>query len=77
MKSSFELSRGHFWRIFVCILAVLGPLMLLKETGFSVYPPAENPVLSLVLESINSFLQLFLSVVLFRLFMLIRESSDK
>ena len=51
--------------------------MLLKETGFSVYPPAENPVLSLVLESINSFLQLFLSVVLFRLFMLIRESSGK
>jgi len=77
LKSSFELSRGHFWRIFVCILAVLGPLMLLKETGFSVYPPAENPVLSLVLESINSFLQLFLSVVLFRLFMLIRESSGK
>ena len=28
MKSSFSLSRGHFWRIFVCILAVLGQPVL-------------------------------------------------
>ena len=76
LKSSFGLSKGHFWRIFVCILAVLGPLMLLKELSFSVYPKAENPLLSLALESINSFLQLFLSVVLFRLFMLISDEPD-
>ena len=76
LKSSFGLSKGRFWRIFVCILAVLGPLMLLKELSFSVYPKAENPLLSLALESINSFLQLFLSVVLFRLFMLISDESD-
>jgi len=76
LKSSFGLSKSHFWRIFVCILAVLGPLMLLKEFSFSVYPKAENPLLSLALESINSFLQLFLSVVLFRLFMLISDESD-
>lgn len=76
LKSSFGLSKGRFWRIFVCILAVLGPLMLLKELSFSVYPKAENPLLSLALESINSFLQLFLSVVLFRLFMLISDEPD-
>lgn len=77
MKSSLLLTRGHFWRIFVCILVVLGPLMLLKEFSFSLYPKGDNPVLTLALESANSFLQLFLSVVLFRLFMLIGEKSDR
>ena len=77
MKSSFNLSRGHFWRIFVCILAVLGPLMLLKEFSYSLFVKEDNMLLSLVLDSANSFLQLFVSVVLFRLFMLISEKSDK
>ena len=69
MKSSFTLSRGHFWRIFVCILAVLGPLMLLKEFSYSLFVKEDNMLFSLVLDSANSFLQLFVSVVLFRLFM--------
>ena len=77
MKSSFTLSRGHFWRIFVCILAVLGPLMLLKEFSYSLFVKEDNMLFSLVLDSANSFLQLFVSVVLFRLFMLISEKSDK
>ena len=77
MKASFNLSRGHFWRIFVCILAVLGPLMLLKELSYSMFPKDDNTLLSLVLDSLNSFLQLFVSVVLFRLFMLISEPSDR
>ena len=77
MKSSFTLTRGHFWRIFVCILAVLGPLMLLKEFSYSLFVKEDNMLFSLVLDSANSFLQLFVSVVLFRLFMLISEKSDK
>lgn len=77
MKSSFSLSRGHFWRIFVCILAVLGPLMLLKEFCYSLFSKDDNTLLSLVLDSANSFLQLFVSVVLFRLFMLISDKSDQ
>ena len=77
MKASFTLSRGHFWRIFVCILAVLGPLMLLKEFSYSLFVKEDNMLFSLVLDSANSFLQLFVSVVLFRLFMLISEKSDK
>ena len=77
MKASFTLSRGHFWRIFVCILAVLGPLMLLKEFSYSLFVKEDNTLLSLVLDSANSFLQLFVSVVLFRLFMLISEKTDK
>ena len=77
MKSSFTLSRGHFWRIFVCILAVLGPLMLLKEFSYSLFAKDDNTLLSLALDSANSFLQLFVSVVLFRLFMLISEKSGQ
>ena len=76
MKASFTLSRGHFWRIFVCILAVLGPLMLLKEFSYSLFAKDDNTLLSLALDSANSFLQLFVSVVLFRLFMLISEKSE-
>ena len=76
IKSSLIMSRGHFWRIFVCILAVMGPLLLLKQLSFSLVPEDTNAVVTVTLESFNSFLQLFLSVVLFRLFMLISEKSD-
>ncbi|MCU1727722.1 hypothetical protein NTD86_12085 [Pseudomonas sp. 7P_10.2_Bac1] len=76
IKSSLIMSRGHFWRIFVCILAVMGPLLLFKQLSFSLVPEDDNALLSVALESFNSFLQLFLSVVLFRLFMLISEKSD-
>ena len=76
IKSSLIMSRGHFWRIFVCILAVTGPLLLLKQLSFSPVPEDTNAVVTVALESFNSFLQLFLSVVLFRLFMLISEKSD-
>ena len=76
IKSSMAMSRGHFWRIFVCILAVMGPLMVLKELSLSLTSKDESAVISIALESANSFLQLFLSVVLFRLFMLINENSD-
>ena len=76
IKSSLIMSRGHFWRIFVCILAVMGPLLLLKQLSFSLVPEDINAVVTVALESFNSFLQLFLSVVLFRLFMLISEKSD-
>ncbi|WP_300729409.1 YciC family protein [Pseudomonas sp.] len=76
MKASLVMTRGHFWRLFVCILAVLGPLMLLKEFSFSLLPKDDNLLISIVLESLNGFLQLFITVVLFRLFMLIGESSE-
>ncbi|WP_314918082.1 YciC family protein [Pseudomonas helleri] len=76
IKSSLIMSRGHFWRIFVCILAVMGPLLLLKQLSFSLVPEDTSAVVTVALESFNSFLQLFLSVVLFRLFMLISEKSD-
>ena len=76
MKESTRLSRGHFWRILLCILAVMVPLWLLKGASVSVYPPPQNPLISLLIDSIHSFLQLFTTVVLFRMFMLIAEKPE-
>ena len=75
MKESFRLTRGHFWRILVCLLCVMTPLWLLKGASVAAYPdPA--PLLGVLIDSAHSFLQLFTSVVLFRLFMLIGGDAD-
>lgn len=76
MKESLSMTRGNFWRVLLGILCVMGPLWLLKGVSVSVYPPPQNPVLSLLIESVHSFLQLFTSVVLFRMFMLIEAKPD-
>ncbi|SFQ65351.1 Uncharacterised protein family (UPF0259) [Pseudomonas sp. NFPP07] len=76
IKESFRLTRGHFLRILVCILAVMAPLWVLKGASLAAYPEP-GPMLSLLIESAHSFLQLFTSVVVFRLFMLIGESPDQ
>ncbi|RBJ78617.1 hypothetical protein C3L29_026625 [Pseudomonas sp. MWU12-2534b] len=77
IKESLRLSRGHFLRILLCIMAVMAPLWLLKGASEAAYPEPHNPILTLALDSAYSFLQLFTSVVLFRLFMLISEQADK
>ncbi|MGN8346423.1 YciC family protein [Pseudomonas sp. SMV71] len=76
MRESMKMSRGNFWRILVCILCVMGPLWLLKGVSVSAYPPPQNPLLSLLIDSVHSFLQLFTSVVLFRMFMLLEGKPD-
>ncbi len=75
IRESMRLARGNFLRILVCILCVMAPLWLLKGVSVSVYPEP-NPILSVIIESGHSFLQLFTSVVLFRLFMLISDAAD-
>jgi len=75
IKESFALSRGRFWLTFTCILCVMGPLWLLKGLSLSIYPAPQNPVLTLIIDSAHSFLQLFTSIVLFRIYMLIGENS--
>lgn len=77
MKESLRLTRGHFWRILLCILCVMTPLWLLKGASLAVYPEPQNPVIAVLIDSAHSFLQLFTSVVLFRLFMLISKLPDK
>lgn len=75
IRESMRMARGNFLRILVCILCVMAPLWLLKGASVSVYPEP-NPILSVIIESGHSFLQLFTSVVLFRLFMLISDAAD-
>ena len=77
MKESLRLTRGHFLRILLCILCVMGPLWILKGASLAIYPEPQNALLSLLIDSAHSFLQLFTTVVIFRLFMLISESPDK
>jgi hypothetical protein len=55
----------------------MGPLWVLKGATLAVYPDPQNPVISLLIDSAHSFLQLFTSVVLFRLFMLIGDTPEK
>ncbi|NBA98119.1 YciC family protein [Pseudomonas sp. R5(2019)] len=74
MRASFQLTQGHFMRILTCILCVLAPLWLLDGVSMMVYPAPQNPAMSLLLDSVSSFLQLFTSVVLFRLFMLVDDA---
>lgn len=73
MRESARMTTGYFWQILVCVLGVLAPLWLLDGLFMSLFPePA--PGLQLALDSVNGFLQLFSSVVLYRLFML-READ--
>jgi hypothetical protein len=77
MKESLRMTQGHFLRILLCILCVMGPLWLLKGATLAAYPEPQNPVISLLIDSAHSFLQLFTSVVLFRLFMLINPLPER
>lgn len=75
MRQSFEMTRGHFWLIMGCVLAVLVPLWLLDGLVAQLLPAPQPLWASLLLGSLSGFLQLFVSVVLFRLFMLVNESA--
>jgi hypothetical protein len=53
------------------VLCVYIPLSLLEALSYYVLPDQQSPMLSIAVDSVSSFLQLFISVVMFRLFMLI------
>lgn len=72
MRDSFMQTNGHFLRILLCILVVVLPLWILESLSFSLV--TEGDALALFgVETASSFLQLFSSVVGFRLFMVISE----
>ncbi len=75
MRESFQMVNGNFWRILVCMLGVMAPLWLFNGLTLGLLPEQSSPALELLVSVVNSFLQLFSTVVLFRLFMLISESS--
>ncbi|MFP5424092.1 MAG: YciC family protein [Gammaproteobacteria bacterium] len=70
LHESFQLSSGYFWPMLGCILIVMLPLWLLDGWSHSSETFADNAPASLLLDCASRFLQLFSSVVLFRLFML-------
>jgi len=75
MRESFQLVSGNFWRILVCMLGVMAPLWLFNGITLGLLPEQVSPALELLVNVVNSFLQLFSTVVLFRLYMLISESA--
>lgn len=70
LHESFELTSGYFWQILTCVLCVMLPLWLLSWASQPAEGAQADVLLSLLLDSANGFLQLFATVVLFRLFML-------
>jgi hypothetical protein len=77
MRASFMMTRGHMLRILACVVFVYVPLSVLEGLSYYVLPDQQSPLLSLTVDSISSFLQLFISVVMFRMFMLLDETSDR
>lgn len=76
MRESFQMVNGNFWRIFVCMLGVMAPLWLINGITLGLLPEQVSPVLELLISVFNSFLQLFSTVVLFRLYMLISDAPQ-
>lgn len=70
MRDSVMLTRGRFVRVLVCLLCVMVPLWCLDLLSYNL-ADKDNDGLQLALDCANGFLQLFASVVMFRLFMLI------
>lgn len=70
LHESFELTSGYFWQILTCVLCVMLPLWLLSWASQPAEGAQADVLFSLLLDSANGFLQLFATVVLFRLFML-------
>ena len=75
MRALAALSRfvGNTFAYWVLIFAVIA---FVQPTWFLGLKSAIVPLLGLVMDSAHSFLQLFTSVVLFRLFMLIGGDAD-
>lgn len=70
LHESFELTRGYFWPITLCVLIVMVPLWLFSGWLQTTQGTDGGGLLDVLINSLDNFLQLFASVVLFRMFML-------
>jgi hypothetical protein len=75
LRGSMNLSTGHFWPLLACLLAVLAPLWLLDWWAYQLMAESPSAWLSLLLDSANGFLQLFLTLVMLRYFILIEPPT--
>ncbi|MFV3406940.1 MULTISPECIES: hypothetical protein [Pseudomonas] len=74
MRTSASMTTGHFLRIMLCMLMVLAPLWLIDGLLMALIPDPQ-PGAQLLLDSLSGFLQLFSTVVLYRLFMLLEGKA--
>lgn len=70
MRESARMTTGHFLRILVCLLAVLASIWLIEGLILMAIPDP-SPGVQLLVDSLAGFLQLFGTVVMYRLFMLL------
>ncbi|MNZ42366.1 hypothetical protein D3C78_599390 [compost metagenome] len=77
IKESFELTRGHFFTILSCVLLVMGPIWVVDWFAYRELGDTPDPVGTVLLESFNSFFQLFVSVALYRMFTLVTERATE
>jgi hypothetical protein len=77
IKESFELTKGHFFTILSCVLLVMGPIWLVDWFAYRELGNSPDPVGTVLLESFNSFFQLFVSVALYRMFTLVTEKATE
>lgn len=77
MRESMQMTTGHFTRILVCVLSVYITLWLLEGASLYLFPEPQSAAVSVITDSIGSFLQLFTTIVTFRLFMLISEPAHR
>lgn len=75
IKESFRLTRGYFWPIAACLLSLMLPLWLLEGMSGQLLGEQPDALARVLLDSLNGFLQLFATVLGFRLFMLRKAIS--
>ncbi|WP_312152909.1 YciC family protein [Pseudomonas sp.] len=74
MRESARMTTGHFMRILVCVFASLAAVWLLDGLLMMAFPQPQ-PGVQLAMDSLSGLLQLFSSVVLFRIFMLLEADA--
>ncbi|WP_277053020.1 hypothetical protein [Zestomonas thermotolerans] len=75
LQDSFRLTSGRFWLILFSVLAVMVPLWAFDWRVFPLLGTPDESLLPLLVDCLRSFLQLFASVVVFRLYMLARPEA--
>lgn len=75
MRESFDMTKGKFWPILFTLLAIMIPLWLLDGLSAMAWTDTQPTLVRLLVDSVNSFVQLLPSVVLFRLFMLMSKAD--
>lgn len=78
LRESFQLTSGHFWQILLCMFCVMLPLWGISAWLFRPDQGLEpNALAALPVQALIGFAQLFLTVVLFRFYMLVETPAEK